>query len=549
MKKTFLFVALLSAIVTLQAKNTSAELKSATVFLNGAELKYDALLNLHKGDNEVVIEGLSPHINLNSLQIAIGKGVVVSSYEYNIDYLSENKQQQARLKNLTDSLENTKSKLVTLQTAQATTDKMLQLLYSGVNNTLSSDNKSLTTETIEKNILYFQRRANELEASKNTLASEIKETSATIKRLEQQLQSDGTANRKRSGVLRMNLNSPIEGSVRTSIKYFTPDASWSATYDLNIKDIKSPIDLVMKANVKQKTGIDWNKVSLTLSTGSPNRQNEAPEFSTWRLKEVRPKYNGNNKRYRANDEVNLRSMKSALYAEPMLDRSVAEEDIEEVDYFANTLVENTNNSQQIAEEYSIDIPYTILGNGKVQTIALLQKKIEDVDYTYFAAPKLDNTCFLTAKIKNWNKLNLISGNASITYNGTFYGQTFLDVANTDDEIRLTLGDDQQINVKREVAEDFTTHKIVGSNKTQTYTYKITVRNNKQVPVKLILQEQYPVSAQKEIQVELTDQTTKANTDDAVKGILSYEIELNAGESKVITVGYSVKYPKDMKINL
>ena len=114
-------------------------------------------------------------------------------------------------------------------------------------------------------------------------------------------------------------------------------------------------------------------------------------------------------------------------------------------------------------------------------------------------------------------------------------------------VRLTLGDDKQIKIKREK----TAHnsKTSGSNTQVTYTFTTTVRNDKREAINLALKDRYPVSTAKEIQVSVSDKCTHPTTENKQSGILTYELNLAPGETRTIELSYTVKYPKDWRINL
>ena len=209
----------------------------------------------------------------------------------------------------------------------------------------------------------------------------------------------------------------------------------------------------------------------------------------------------------------------------------------------------TQTEEQLSKEYIIDLPYTIYGNGKEQIIALGVQQIQDVTYGYYAAPKLSSEAYFTAQINNLQQLNLMSGTAHITYNGTFYGDTRINPNTTADSLLLTLGTDPEIAVKRELISDYKATKTIGSTTTKTIAYRITIRNNKRQATDIRWQEPYPVSGNKSIIVELTDRTTQAAFNDTERGILTYECTLQPGESREFVVEYKVKYPKNMRINL
>ncbi|MFX5684726.1 DUF4139 domain-containing protein, partial [Acinetobacter baumannii] len=80
-----------------------------------------------------------------------------------------------------------------------------------------------------------------------------------------------------------------------------------------------------------------------------------------------------------------------------------------------------------------------------------------------------------------------------------------------------------------------------SNKLQKFTYEITIKNNKKDAVNLLLKDQYPLSTNKEIEVELIDNGgAEVNKD---LGILNWQLTLAAGENRKIRFTYTVKYPK------
>ena len=48
-----------------------------------------------------------------------------------------------------------------------------------------------------------------------------------------------------------------------------------------------------------------------------------------------------------------------------------------------------------------------------------------VFYKYYAVPKLDNDAYLLGELNDWEKLNLLPGNANIIFEGTYVGTSFI----------------------------------------------------------------------------------------------------------------------------
>ena len=110
-----------------------------------------------------------------------------------------------------------------------------------------------------------------------------------------------------------------------------------------------------------------------------------------------------------------------------------------------------------------------------------------------------------------------------------------------------MGRDKRVVIKREKLKDFSSVKFLGSNKKQIFTYEITVKNNKKDEVDMLLKDQYPVSQNKEVEVELLESNNAAVNDET--GVITWKLKLAPGEVKKVRLSYSVKYPKDKTLNL
>ena len=221
--------------------------------------------------------------------------------------------------------------------------------------------------------------------------------------------------------------------------------------------------------------------------------------------------------------------------------SVKTDPVVKTNYISNSIKTNISNL-----EYAIDIPYTIPSDGKDYFI-----KIKDVSlpvtYIYNAVPKLDNDIFLTALITDWTELNLLSGKTNIYYQGTYTGESFIDTESAEDTLKVSLGRDRNIIVQREANKKIFDKKILSSNIKETVGWDITIRNNKNSKIKIIIEDQFPISERKSIEVERLEYLN-AKLDDKT-GKLTWELELNPSEKTVVSYKYSVKYPNYLNLNL
>ncbi len=202
--------------------------------------------------------------------------------------------------------------------------------------------------------------------------------------------------------------------------------------------------------------------------------------------------------------------------------------------------------QPITTQYEIQEIATVNNDGKINTISINEKGI-NAYYEYYTAPKLDEAAYLTAKLINWQDLNLIPGETNLFFEGTFLGKSYLDLSTDSDTLSLSLGVDKGITVKRTLLKEFSNKKFLGSNRTDTKQYEIVIRNNKNIPVNMIVEDQFPISTLKEIEVDdIKYEGAKLN--DETK-IITWTHTIDAKQSKKMELRYSVKYPKEKKLQL
>lgn len=155
--------------------------------------------------------------------------------------------------------------------------------------------------------------------------------------------------------------------------------------------------------------------------------------------------------------------------------------------------------------YKIDLPYTIEGNGREKTIEVMHFNINSV-YRYYVVPKLTSDAYLVARLTDWEGLNLLPGNASVFFQSAFMGKTYIDPATVEDTMGISLGIDKSITVQRERIKDFTSKSILGNYKKVNKGWEITVKNNKNKPVSILIQDQFPISTNKNITIDYIEKS-------------------------------------------
>jgi len=201
---------------------------------------------------------------------------------------------------------------------------------------------------------------------------------------------------------------------------------------------------------------------------------------------------------------------------------------------------------QTSVEFEIKTPYTINSDNKNLTVEM-DKYDLPAEYEYYSAPKVDKDSFLLANIIDWEKYNLLEGEANIFFENTFVGKTILDVRYVSDTLNISLGRDKNVMVKRDKVQDFNKKQFFGNKKEDTRTWKIIVKNNKKQAINFVLLDQIPVSTLEEI--EVIPENLSGGTLDKEKGEVKWKFTLKPADKNELELKYKVKYPKNRNLTI
>jgi hypothetical protein len=183
--------------------------------------------------------------------------------------------------------------------------------------------------------------------------------------------------------------------------------------------------------------------------------------------------------------------------------------------------------------------FTVLADGNEITADLKDMNIPAL-FEYITVPKIEPEAFLMAKIINWEQYGLLKGDVNLFYEGTFLGKTNLNLTDND-TLTVSLGRDKNIIVKREKIKSFTKNQFVGSKKTDNFQYQTTVRNLKKQAINIVIEDQLPISNNKE--VEIFDTETSNGNLNKESGQIQWRHTIAPGHDQKTILKYSVKYPK------
>ena len=537
----FAFLFLLSANLFFAQKPiyTKAKVTAVKVYRNSAELQNTVSFSIPSGISEIVIGNISEEINEKTIQIGVNsKNISILSSQFTSDYSTDFKMDTTnpQIKKVNDSIKIVEN-LISKNRIELDANKKAVELLDKNQTVLVGSNSSNVAQLTQLTEFYTNKRI-ELENKLVSLKTKGDDLSKKLSRLKSSLKTkeQKEAEEFADGVIVLKLMSPAAGNIKLNINYLTDNVSWKPYYEIKAEKISAPLDVTFKAIVKQKTGLDWKGVKLTLINGNSSRNNYAPTVSPWFIYARSPK-----EREIQREEASL--IKTRAVANKAVKDIALEEGEEVVNYV--TTAAFTISANELNTSYDIDIPYDILSNNEDHLISLYQQKIP-ADYQYFTAPNYDKEAYLLAKIKDFSKYNLVSAPASVIFENMYIGETRISPDQTNNEMNITLGNDPKISIRREDVQDKSGEKFLSSYREKVITYDLVIKNNKKEQISIEVKDRFPLSNNEAVKIEVLDKSGAAKDDE--KGFLTWNIKLSPSETKKLRVSYKVRYPKDYTIN-
>ena len=355
------------------------------------------------------------------------------------------------------------------------------------------------------------------------------------------LESDRAAKPPAKLEVRIDLAAQAASKATLRVTYAVRNARWTPLYDARLdtgsKDRKPALELVRRAEIVQNTGEDWSNVTLGVSTLRTARGGNAPELSTLIVQYPqlpRPMAAGS-----ASDSAAPRALKQAQVAAAPPPQSEARERADE--------------QQASVEASGFQVTFRIPGRVSIgaadgaKSLRIATATIAPA-LLVRSAPVLDPTAFLEASFKQAEDAPLLPGRVSIYRDGTFVGRGRMAASGKDETVRLGFGADDKVKIERSVLKrnEGSTGLIVTTSKTDERSFKTTVRNGHDFPIRVAIEDQLPVSENEEIVVEMLPSTTPPTATNLrdKRGVLEWAFEAKAGEVKDIGFAWRVKWPKD-----
>ncbi|MDX2285875.1 MAG: DUF4139 domain-containing protein [Bacteroidia bacterium] len=539
MKRIWLLTLFLSALLILRAETpetpVSAPVQEVEIYRNGAQLVHRAPVKVQKGDNLIVFTGLSPYLQAGSITVKGTGSGIIQSVKDRVNYLNRSAK-PPRMVLLEDSLRVLEQELAALTDDRFVLESEQALILK--TNQLSGADQGATAQALADMANLYRQRLDEVRRKLRGIAQQERVKRERMAAYRQEVDQISARRNQPTQEVVVALQAAQAGTLDLELRYLVGNAAWNPYYDIRVDKTDEPLRFFLKAQVVNNTGVDWSRVSIRLSTASNSGNNSSPALSPWYVQVYEPRYDRIVLAERYNAKPAPAMAPSADSRATGLANTMELDDVEET---RSAVDFTTTEEGELGLEFIIALPYDIPADGQEHQVDIRQLEVPGA-YKHFAVPKLDRDAFLVAYISQ----DLLRGKANVYFEGTFVGETYVNTDNPNDSMKISLGRDPKVQIQREQSKEFTATKVIGGTARKTYGYEITLKNNKTAPVSIVVEDQIPVSQNKEIEVQLLEASGGAH--DAATGKVIWNLDLKPGETRKLSLQFEVKYPKDKPVS-
>jgi uncharacterized protein (TIGR02231 family) len=531
--------------------NATSRIDAVTVYPSGAEIVRLVNVKLGAGDSVILLTDLPARAIANSIRVegtASGKLDIASvdSRRVFVPHTNEAVAASER-KRLEDAIEKLKDEENMLQAAVQAAEAQKALIgnLAQLPNHPAPAGAAAPAQP-DWGALFATIGDRFAEAQRAMLATQVKirEIERKIRDLQGELAASAPAQEERTE-LKVFVAAAAQLDAELRVRYQIAGASWVPFYDARLRTgtrTEAPkLHLVRRASIQQRTGEAWENVTLGLSTARPGAGTAAPELNPLLIdyeSETPPPRPAARAMAR---EVSPVAPPGGHEGEAAVRRGAATLQATEEQRAAVEL-------QAFQAIYNVSGRVSVPATGEAKRVQI-DDMVLDPALMLRTVPKSNPKAFLYVKMTTARGTPILPGQVALFRDATFVGNGQLPLLSPGEEYELGFGVDDAVRVRYALLEEKRSESgLITSSKTETRSYRVSVKNlhERAVPVTII--DQIPVSQNADIKVELVAKTqpTKRDPDDK-RGLLAWELKLDPDEEKTIEFGSTVTWPAAKKI--
>lgn len=541
----FVFLMITTAFTALHAEVAIADSKitEVTVYVDRAHVTREATITIPAGQTNVVFDNLPARVDKDSFRIDGAGNAKINDIVYQTIELkdltneklnklyTEQKTANYKIQDLSDDLKRISSE-----------EQFLKSIISKITQTSNSKEEAvpLNPDSWIEMMKFYDSNLKNLTTQKRAAERRKiieKEELNRIQREINKLRSNKSKTKRQAVIV---LQAESTQTIKLDLKYMVHGPSWHPEYDLRVNSKEKKMNVTYYAQIRQNSGEDWNRATITLSTAKVQFGGSHPNLSPWYLSLYQPK------QY-ASDKKELRKKSLAPREEQMYNMMAADESEAPI---VGTVSLDRDTARAVQGGTSVSFVaggiYDIASDNKNHKIDVTNFNL-NLKFRYSIIPKLTEMAYLKAKTKNQSDFTILPGKSRVFVDGAFVTNSNLGQIEVGQEFWTFLGADSSISVKHKKINTFDAKKAITKKNVRTLEYEIKIKNNKLDDVDVVIWDQIPVSQNQSIKVKMIAPQYKEPTDELKMnklGYIEWHYIMKPEEEKILSVKFEVQGPKD-----
>lgn len=524
-------------------------ISEVSVFTHRAQIRRQASVSVGTGQERLLIEAQAHHVDRDTLAASVfGEGQLLGVQYQEVPVQDAPQQEIRALDERKRELRRERQKLLN---AIEGVEKQKQFLDSTLSYADAQVPREIKTrfpdvQQLGSMLDFMDERYATLSTRREQLERQLQELDYELSVVERKLKESRSGRDAVIKAIEVMFDSAREQTLRVEIDYGVQRAAWSPQYKVEVDEELSTVQLSQFARISQNSGESWDGVHLTVSNATPTAGNTLPKPLAWRL------------RQRVEQVMPRAAMASMPMAGGAMDGAVAEAEaeFEALDDMLScegveepipaVFAQAEKQETAIAFEYRlpkrVDIP-----SGVDESLLPLSSRILQGDFYHHVVPRLDPHCYLVCRLSGDREL--LPGPINVHFAGRYVASTRIREDEAGEPLLLNLGVDRTVLVKRESLTDKKAETFFGrverGHVAQELEYRIVLENRRTQPVRIELFDNLPHATSDRYQVKglsLSPEPTDRDWQDR-PGLMRWVLNLGAGKTREIQLGFSVKYPR------
>ena len=250
-----------------QETEVTSDISEVTVYLSGAQVTRTKTLDIPAGRSLVKFINLSPFIDSKSISVFTKGDLTLLSVNLQHNFLALQTPSK-KTEELTKTKQEIEQKIRTERAYLEVLDEELNFLK--VNSSIGGANTGTSLTALKEANLWFSEKIATVKLKQIERQSTLEKLHEELQKIENQLSSPENQREFPTGEILATVEAKNPVKATFEIKYIVSNAGWTPSYDIKIKNIEMPAELVYKANIHQSTQEEWKNVRLRLSSSDPN---------------------------------------------------------------------------------------------------------------------------------------------------------------------------------------------------------------------------------------------------------------------------------------